>query len=180
MCYSGHMEAEQKRLAALKEELRKDMEAVERVERLIASKNGSLNRPDDRQMALPIILKAQPQDREVTVVEESEEADPNLPTLIGTISQIINADRGVRWTTQKVLSHLGQINYPLKSAKPIFSVGQSLSKLVKQKKIILVRKGTGSTPNLYRGKPMAGAEPETEGPSQDTGGDIKTESSLAG
>src|SRR4051794_18454145 len=117
------MDAETKRLAALKEELRKDMEALERVERLIAAKNGALSRPDERQLALPITGRPAQQD----AIDNADEDAENAPTtsLRGKIEEVVNLDPTTRWTTQRVLAHLLDIGYPLKAQKPIFSVGQS-------------------------------------------------------
>lgn len=162
------MEAEAKRLAALKEELRKDMEALERVERLMAAKNGSLNRPDDRQLALPI--KRDP-------IDSAEEDAENAPStsLRGKIEEVVNSDATTRWTTQRVLAQLQHLNYPLKAQKPIYSVGQSLNILAKKGKIRLVRKGTGSEPNIYKAK-VVDQPSKTEVDSQTTGGYIESES----
>lgn len=146
------MDAEAKKLAALKEELLKDMEALERVERLIAAKNGSLSRPDERQYQLPISPKPQA-DLDIDSFEEDEENSTGI-SIRGKIAEIMNSDPSVRWTTQRVLFHLQAIEFPLKAKKPIYSIGQSLNSLVKQGRIRLIRKGSGSEPNIYKGKAM--------------------------
>jgi hypothetical protein len=164
------MDAEAKRLASLKEELLKDMAALERVERLMAAKNGSLNRPEERQFVLPISGK-QPR---VLDIDSAEEDAENAPTtsLRGKIGELINADPNVRWTTQRVLTKLQEMGFPLKAQKPIYSIGQSLQSLAKRGSIRVVHKGSGSAPNIYRG---IQASAETEGPSEDTGGTTKTD-----
>ena len=166
------MEPEAKKLAALREELRKDLEALERVERLMAAKNGSLSRPDDRQMALPINKSR------VLDVDSAEEDADNAPrtSLRGKIAEVINSDPSVRWTTQRVLSHLQAAHFPLKAKEPIYSVGQSLSSLVKKGNIRLIRKGTGSEPNIYKAKLPVGPTTSTEDHSQ--GGEIGNESTV--
>lgn len=139
------MDTEAKKLIALKDELRKDMEALERVERLMASKNGSLSRPDSRQITLPVM----------DLILEEEDAEAPANSLRGTIEQIVNADTTTRWTTQKVLVRLQELRYPLRAQKPIYSVGQCLNILVKRGSIRLARKGAGNAPNIYKGKPVA-------------------------
>lgn len=168
------MEPEAKKLASLREELRKDLEALERVERLMAAKNGSLSRPDDRQMALPINKSR------VLDVDSAEEDADNAPgiSLRGKIAEVINADPNVRWTTQRVLAHLQNTHFPLKAQKPIFSVGQSLNSLVKRGNIRLVRKGTGSAPNIYKGKLPAGTVATTSMEDHSQGGEIGNESTV--
>src|SRR5262249_9132943 len=138
-----------KKLAALKDELLRDLEAVERVEKLMASKNGLLSKPDKRQMTLPISSN-----KHAEAIENATEdaADAPKDSLRGTIERIINEDPSERWTTQKMLAHLRSISFPLRAEQPIYSVGQSLNVLVKKGKIRLARKGGGSAPNIYKGK----------------------------
>lgn len=165
------MDADPQRLAALKEELRKDLEALERVEKLLASKNGSLSRPDERQYPLPIRSNGR-------TTEETTEDDLDgapVTSLRGTIDQIINADPNIKWTTQKVLNHLQSIQYPLRAQKPIYSVGQALQILAGNDRIRLVRRGTGSAPNIYKGKLPAGPPANAE---DHSGGDIAPESTI--
>jgi hypothetical protein len=168
------MDADAKRLVALKEELRKDLEALERVERLMAAKNSSLSRPDDRQLALPINGIPTKQD----AIDTAEEDADNAPStsLRGKIAEVINSDPNARWTTQRVLAHLQELHFPLKAQKPIYSVGQSLNGLAKRGMIRLVRKGTGSEPNIYKGKIPVGQPSGAEDHSQ--GGDIGNESTV--
>jgi hypothetical protein len=143
------MDAEAKRLAALKEELRKDMEALERVERLMAAKNGSLSRPDDRQLPLPISPKP---NHEAMDTEDDDADDAPRDSLRATIADLLNSDPSIRWTTQKVLARLEEMKFPLRAKEPIYSVGQTLAVLVKKEKIRLARKGSGSAPHIYKGK----------------------------
>jgi hypothetical protein len=143
------MDVEARKLIALKEELRKDMEALERVERLMAAKNGSLSRPDERQLKLPINTKPK---HDVLDDEEDDAENANSNSLRATVEQLLNAEPTVRWTTQKVLARLEDIKYPLRAKQPIYSVGQTLNVLVKKGKIRLARKGGGSAPNIYKGK----------------------------
>ena len=169
------MEPEAKKLAALREELRKDLEALERVERLMAAKNGSLSRSDDRQMALPINNRSR-----ILDVDSAEEDAVNAPSmsLRGKIAEVINSDPNVRWTTQRVLAHLQDTHFPLKAQKPIYSVGQSLNSLAKRGNIRLVRKGTGSEPNIYKGKLPAGPTSTTSMEDHSQGGEIGNESTV--
>jgi len=143
------MDVDTQKFAALKEELRKDLEALERVERLMAAKNGKLSAlPDDRQLPL-----MPPDARRTDSIDQSDEDNGPATSLRGKIEEIINAEPGNRWTTQKVLAKLNEIKFPLKAQKPIYSVGQSLNGLVNQNRIKLARKGAGSEPNIYKGLP---------------------------
>jgi hypothetical protein len=136
-------------LRSMEEDLQKDLEALARVRRILESKNGSLR----------LNAEAKPPPGQVifvgNAIRVADVDDPDetpVTSLRGKIEQIINSDPAVKWTTQKVLAHLQRIGFPLKAKKPIYSVGQSLNVLTDQGRIRLVRKGVGSTPNLYRGK----------------------------
>jgi hypothetical protein len=138
-------------IKAYKEELRKDLEALERVERMMAAKSDAVAVKNDKQ--LPLLS---PRIVESTQVDEQEvdEYDTEAPSdsLRGTIERIVNGDPATRWTTQKVLTRLKELKYNLRAQKPIYSVGQSLNVLAKKGRIRLARKGAGSAPNVYRAK----------------------------
>lgn len=68
-----------------------------------------------------------------------------------TIREVMNQDANVRWTNPKMMSYLQNSGYPLKAKRPIYSIGQATNKLVEKGDIILVRKGAGNEPNVYRG-----------------------------
>jgi hypothetical protein len=167
------MDAETNRkMLALKEELRRDLEAIERVERLMASKNGALG-SDNRQRVLPIDLSVP---AALGLHDEDEENQEDVPSLKGTIEATVNADLTVRWTNQKMLTHLKKVGFPLRAKKPIYSIGQAMQKLSDAGTIKLVRKGTGNQPNVYKGKARE-QTPSTEAPSAiDQGGNSEMES----
>jgi hypothetical protein len=154
-------------MIALKEELRRDLEAIERVERLMASKNGSSKAPDERQGVLGIgVVEFGP--------EEEDEDETIATSLKGTIEATINADCNVRWTNQKMLTHLNQIGFKLRAKKPIYSIGQAMQKLFDSGKIRLVRKGAGNQPNIYKGK-QKDQQASSEAPSAEKqGGEVGT------
>ena len=91
---------EEQKLSNLEEELRRDLEAIARVRQIMATKDASASKADDRQLPLPI--------RRVTpaVASQDDSDDAPVTSLRGTIAATINADPGVRWTTQKMLKHL--------------------------------------------------------------------------
>jgi hypothetical protein len=132
------MDFDTQKITVLKEELRRDLEALERVERLMAAKNGIVAPVDDKQLPLHV----------------ADEYDTEAPvdSLRGTIESIINSDPNARWTTQKVLARLKEMKYDLRAKQPIYSVGQTLNVLVKKGRIRIARKGAGSSPNIYKGK----------------------------
>jgi hypothetical protein len=135
----------------IKEDFRKDLEAIERVERMMIAQNASQgSKQDDRQLQLG--------GQEFEASDEDDVAAETRPTLIGAIEKVINAAPSIRWTTQKVMAQLTANGYKFEAAKPIYSVGQSLQKLVKQQKIRCTHKGSGSTPNIYKGR-VEGASP---------------------
>jgi hypothetical protein len=137
------------RIAALKDELRRDLDAVERVERMLAFKNGSLMKPNGNGKQSTVA----PLNLDETVAPDDEyDTDAPVDSLRGTVERIVNSDPNERWTTAKVLQRLIETKFDLRAAKPIYSVGQSLNVLVKKGRIRLVRKGAGSAPNVYKAK----------------------------
>ncbi|HTR36884.1 MAG TPA: hypothetical protein VMH80_13330 [Bryobacteraceae bacterium] len=157
------MDAETKKLLALREELRKDLEALERVERLMAAKNGS---PAAGGHALPINLRV----ADSLAIDDGDEDDEGpANSLRGTIESTINANPEVRWTNQKMLAHLQKIQFPLRAKKPIYSIGQAMQKLQEAGKIRIVRRGAGNQPNIYKAKERSSATTETA-PTSEQGG----------
>lgn len=142
------MDFEAERLSALEQELKRDLEAITRVRQLMAFKNGSLAGHKTEPIQAPISAA----DR----LDFDDGVDVGLDapstSLRGTIESTINANPSVRWTVQKMLKHLADGGFELKAQKPVFSVGQAMKKLADQKRISLIRKGSGSAPHIYRGK----------------------------
>ena len=100
------MDVDVQKLATLEEDLRKDLEAISRVRQLMALKNGTLSRPDDRQIALPI----GPQGKGRRGGQSDVDKYPN--SLVSTVESIINSDPNVRWTTTKMVAHLKSWTFP--------------------------------------------------------------------
>jgi hypothetical protein len=166
------MDSEAKRIIALKEELRRDLEAIERVERLMAFKNGSLAVPDGRQGVLSISVADGVGVNDESLLQEEEEGA--VASLKGTIDYIINSDLAVRWTNQKMLTRLRADGFKLRAKKPIYSIGQAMQKLADAGSIKLVRKGAGNQPNIYRGK-QKDQQAGSEAPSAEKqGGDVES------
>lgn len=136
------MDADQ--LVLLKEGLRRDLEALERVEAMIA-KEAALKKTDDRQIPLPM--------KPVLVQAEDEDDSGSLDatSLRGAIYKLISAEPFSRWTTQRVYAKLQADGYQFNSQKPLVSISQALKALVKQQKIRITKRGTGSAPNIYKG-----------------------------
>jgi hypothetical protein len=137
------MLSEAQKLTALEQDLRRDLEAIERVKKMMAFKNGSLSAPDERQIPLMTL--------EQDIPETANLADIPSTSLRGTIQSIMCADPSVRWTVQKMVAHLASTGFDLKAQKPVFSVGQAMKKLAESNRIKLVRRGSGSEPHIYRG-----------------------------
>jgi hypothetical protein len=133
------------------EEHRKDVEALQRLKRFMPA-NGYAPAGDKRQ--LPLV----PNDAN----DVDEEEGGSATTIRGTIESIMNSDVRRKWTVQTMLAHLLSINFPFKAKKPINSVSLSLQALYKKQRIVVVRKGAGSEPSIYRGR-------GTEGPINEMG-----------
>lgn len=147
-------------ILSLKDDLKRDLEALERVERIIAAKDAVISKPDERQIPLPI--------RSVVPADDELDETP-VTSLRGTIAATINSNPTVRWTTSKMLSHLQNTGFPLKAKKPIYSVGQTMQILAEQGKIKLVRRGAGSAPNIYRGIEKPQEQTSGDKPEDDSG-----------
>ena len=137
------MVLDEKQLIALEEQARLDLDAIQRIRGMMARQNGTKPHAQQPSDAPP------PGDVDDFEDDSGEGDTKETTTLIGTIAKTINADPGKKWTTAKVLAHLQSTGYPLKAAKPLYSVGQSLGKLVEQGKIRILRRGLGSKPNIY-------------------------------
>jgi len=144
------MDFEAERLSALERELKRDLEAITRVRQLMAFKNGSLSSHKPEPAPAPINVAAADQLDFDDGVDEGLDAPST--SLRGTIESTVNANPTIRWTVQKMLKHLGETGFELRAQKPVFSVGQAMKKLADQKRISLIRKGSGSAPHIYRGK----------------------------
>jgi len=140
------MNMDAKELAALEEDLRRDLEAIGRVRQLMAAKSSAKAADDRQRTSLPSLFPLRPDPVETDLDEDSAPG-----SIRGTVETTINADPNVRWTTQKMLVHLQQTGFPLRAKKPIYSIGQAMQKLADAKKIRLVRKGAGNQPNIYKG-----------------------------
>lgn len=144
------MDLKEQELSVLEQDLRRDLEAVTRVRRLIAFKNGSLTTQKAKAAPEPINISVADQLHLDDAVDT--EIDAPLVSLRGTIESTVNADTSIRWTVQKMVKHLTDMGFNLKAQKPVFSVGQAMRKLADQGRIKLIRKGSGSEPNIYKGK----------------------------
>jgi hypothetical protein len=157
-------------LAALEDELKRDLDAVARVRRLMEGKTGGIG---------PTLAPAD-RERMTEAVNEDDQEDLDyspVTSLRGKIEEVINHDPSVKWTTQRVLAHLQRTGFPLRAKKPVYSVGQSLHKLAEKGRIRLVRKGNGSAPNIYKGRITEHPE-EHNGNGQMTGEGINREFEL--
>lgn len=155
------MDFDTQKLATLEEDLKRDLDAIQRVRKLISFKNGALSsepKDDPRQRIIPLEVRAD----DTFQMSDDSESVPRAPSLRGTIESIINSDPSVRWTTQKMLAYLQKTGYDLKAQKPVYSIGQALQKLVDADRIRIIQRGAGSSPNIYKGK-VAKAQEEGEG-----------------
>lgn len=132
-------------LASLEEETRRDLEAIARVRKMMALRNGPIQPPQtlaEKPTERPAHFPASP------IATDNPES---IASLRGTIAAEINKQPLVRWTVQKMVSHLASIGYEFKAQKPVFSVGQAMKKLSESDRIKIVRQGSGSAPHIYGG-----------------------------
>ena len=120
------------------EEHRKDMEALARLKRFLPADGAT---------------KGSSATSQVTAV--SKPVSPLVPEddvpLWHAIRDIMNHDPSVRWTNPKMFKYLKDIGFRLNAKKPIYSIGQATQRLINSERIKLLRSGTGSTPNIFRG-----------------------------
>ncbi len=140
------MLTETDRLNSLEQELRRDLEAIERVKRMMAFKN---NNP-------PAQRAEESKPSKIVGLFELDGADETMQpeegvSLRGTIEAIMNADPSLRWTVQKMVQRLKDSGFELKAQKPVFSVGQAMKKLADKGRVRLAVKGVGSAPHVYQG-----------------------------
>jgi hypothetical protein len=147
------MDADAKKRIALKEELLRDLEALERVERLMATRNGIPLPPDDRQSILPLSVSVSDS------INVDDDPPEGLPTsLRGTMESILKAGGpSEKWTNQRMLNHLRAMKYPLRAKQPIYSIGQTMQKIEESGLIRISRKGAGNQPHIYRLKVVSEA-----------------------
>lgn len=144
------------KLDALEEELRRDLEAIVRVRKMMAIKNGALGKPASNENQLTLIPTTA---AFVSGSENAEDMDAPATSIRGMIVQTMNASPLTRWTTAKMLAHLQSINFPLEAKKPIYTIGQSMQKLAERGDIRLLKRGLGNRPNIYAGKEPPKPEP---------------------
>ena len=118
------------------EEHRKDVEALERLKRFLLPPNSS-GVTSQRET-----LFHQP------VIPLVPEGDTPLKY---ALRDIMNNDPNVRWTNPKMLKYLKEIGFTLNAKQPIYSIGQATQRLLDAGEIKLLIRGSGSTPNVFRG-----------------------------
>ena len=118
----------------MREEHRRDLEALERLKRFLP---GASN--NHRQLSLS---------HEALGVENGDEEYSG--SIKGKIEEVMSADPNKKWTVPKMLDHLRHLHFPLHAKKPQVSIGTAFGRLYsKEKKITLLRKGSGRIPNVY-------------------------------
>jgi hypothetical protein len=120
------------------EEHRKDREALERLKRFLPKDGDNPKTGETVQSPDPAPL-----------LQLDEGLAPN--TIIGKVESVMIADTTRRWTIQLMLQQLKHDNFPLAAQKPESTLGLVFAKLHRRKRIKLVRRGGGRTPNVYQG-----------------------------
>lgn len=129
----------------MEDEMRKDLDALARVRKMIEAKQPALqkqaNAPKHKAPAVT-----------PDVGEPEEEGAVKGTTIRGAIEALINSDPNVRWTKTTVLKKLQSESFRIGANNPMWSVGTALGILAKMGRIRVVKKGQGSEPNIYKGK----------------------------
>ena len=146
------MDSETEKLANLEADLRRDLEAIERVRKILALKNGSVIRATENRTDLPKALTIEVSDG--LNLSDNAALDVSPTSLRDTIEYIINANANERWTVQKMLKHLIESGFELKAKEPIYSVGQAMKKIADKERIRVIHRGVGSRPSIYQGKEL--------------------------
>jgi hypothetical protein len=133
---------------AMEEEHRRDREALQRLKRFLPfSGNGSGSR-------VPTFVIDHTNEATESEVLDFVDAQEEQQTIIDKVEQIMQADTHKKWSVPLMIAHLKSINFTLQAKKPEATMGLVFGKLAKKRKtIVRVRRGSGRTPNLYRGVP---------------------------
>jgi hypothetical protein len=143
-------------LLKLEAELKKDLDAISRVRKMMASKNGAVADATKTIVTLP---SSTPTSSVSDADDDEDDLDEGpVTSLRGTVERVVNSDPNKQWTTQRVLDRMRRDGFDFKAQKPIYSVGQALQKLAQRHRIRRTRKGTGSSPNIYRAKDSTAEE----------------------
>jgi hypothetical protein len=126
---------------SMRDEHRRDLEALERLKRFLPA-NG--NAP------------AQSKTIDAPIVDTNDDAldlpeGPFPQTIIGKVESIMLADTAKRWTVPAMLQELRRTNFRLEAKTPASTLGLVFAKLRKRGRIRIVKRGSGRTPNVFRG-----------------------------
>lgn len=123
---------------SMREEHRKDLEALERLKRFLPASSISAQKPEPG---------ATPGSNQQLELEEGL-----APTsIIGKVESVMIADTDREWTVPQMLSQLRKDKFPMLAKAPLSTLGLTFTKLTRRGKIKLVRRGYGRNPNVYRG-----------------------------
>lgn len=110
--------------------------------------NGSAGRTPP----IAIDLTNEPTRHDLTQLTFNDEE--NSQTIIDKVEQIMQSDTRQKWSVPLMVAHLRTIGFPLQAKKPEATMGLVFSKLMRNRKtVVRVRRGSGRTPNLFRGIP---------------------------
>ncbi len=131
------------------EEDQKDLEALDRVARLIPSISTSSLVNGAQVTGIPNGSKDQP------AAEAGAAPDSDTPNLISIVLETVLSRPGVSLSPRAVFEILEARNFPFgrtDESKRILSVAQAMRKLTErdQPQVKLTRRGSGRKPNLYR------------------------------
>jgi hypothetical protein len=131
------------------EEDQKDLDALERVARLLASSPAPP--PANGAQAAKEHISAS---KDHSVGEEGAASDSDAPQIITTVLEAVLSRPNVSLSPRMILEMLESQNFQFSrdEGKRIFSVAQALRKLTErdQPQVRLVRRGSGRRPNMYR------------------------------
>jgi hypothetical protein len=131
------------------EEYQKNLEALDRVARLIPS-GSAPSQVNGAQVAIKALFTSKDQSTE----EEERSSDSDTPSLISAVLETVLSRPNASLSPRLVLEILESQNFPFTrdNGKRILSVAQALRKLTErdQPQVRIARRGSGRRPNLYR------------------------------
>ena len=134
---------------AMEEEHRRDREALQRLKRFLP-----LNGNGSGSHVSTFVIDRTNEATESEVLDFVDAAGNEPQTIIDTVEQIMHSDPHKKWSVPLMVAYLKNIKFPLEAKKPEATMGLVFAKLMKKRKtIVRVRRGSGRTPNLFRGIP---------------------------
>ena len=150
------------------EEYRKDIEALDRVSRLLPTDHAPL-KSNGAHPVVPAPEATPKQEIDETDMEEDDPTDEEGRYLIRAVKAVVDARPDVTFFPRRVYQTLLEqgFRFATDERRSLVTIGTSMKKLARRDppQIRLIRHGKGRKPNLYR---AVGTEPRTTAPGGQT------------